>query len=72
MVFRGIVKGRAVLADPAYGNRTMAPERFEAIWSPRVAFVVRRGEGAAPPDGAGRAAALVPDPVIRDLARWVP
>lgn len=72
MVFRGIVKGRAVLADPAYGNRTLAIGRFEGLWSPRVAFVVRRGAHAPAPGGAGRAAALVPEPVIRGIARWVP
>lgn len=72
MVFRGIVKGRAVLADPAYGNRTMPAERFEALWSPRVAFVVRRGAGAPAPAAAGRAATLVPDPVIRGVAGWTP
>jgi hypothetical protein len=70
MVFRGVVRGRAVLADPAYGNRTMAPERFEALWSPRVAFVVRRGEGGAPQGDGVRTAAVVPDPVIRGVAGW--
>ncbi len=72
MVFRGIVKGRVLLADPAYGNRTMRPEQFEALWSPRVAFVVRRPAGAPAPPGSIRAAPLVPDPVIRGVARWTP
>jgi predicted double-glycine peptidase len=72
MVFRGIVKGRALVADPAYGNRTLPPERFEALWSPRVAFVVRRAAGAPAPAAPGRAAPLVAEPVIRGVARWTP
>ncbi len=72
MVFRGIVKGRVALADPAYGNRTMRPEQFEGLWSPRVAFVVRRASGAPAPPGPARAVPLVPDSVIRGVARWAP
>jgi predicted double-glycine peptidase len=70
MVFRGIVRGRVILADPAYGNRTLPAERFEALWSPRLAFVVRRPAAAPPPPSDGRQAALVPDPVIRGIAGW--
>jgi predicted double-glycine peptidase len=70
MIFRGIAGNRVVLADPAYGNRTMSAERFEALWSPRVAFVVRRPREAAtgvPPEAS---AALVPDAVLRSAGRW--
>jgi predicted double-glycine peptidase len=32
VVFRGLVGGKVLLADPAYGNRTMSREKFEEIW----------------------------------------
>ena len=55
VVFRGVRGDRVLLADPAWGNRTMRVERFEAAWldSPefgRVAFVVERRDGRAPPN----------------------
>ncbi|HEX9306498.1 MAG TPA: cysteine peptidase family C39 domain-containing protein [Anaeromyxobacter sp.] len=73
MVLRGIAQGRVVLSDPAYGNRTMTAERFEALWSPRVAFVVRRPPGG-PGDPRGREprATIVPDVVLREAARGTP
>jgi uncharacterized protein len=42
VVFRGLAAGRAVLADSAYGNRTMLVSRFLEVWRGRIAFVVRR------------------------------
>jgi predicted double-glycine peptidase len=47
VVFRGKHGDRVLLADPAWGNRTMRVERFEAAWLAstefgRVAFVVER------------------------------
>jgi uncharacterized protein len=42
VIFRGIDAGRVILADSAYGVRTMDARRFLAIWEKRVAFVVRR------------------------------
>jgi predicted double-glycine peptidase len=47
VVFRGIADGRAVLADPAYGNRAMKLDRFMDAWLQlptigRVAFVINR------------------------------
>ena len=55
VVFRGMRGDRVLLADPAWGNRTMRVGRFEAAWldSPefgRVAFVVERRDGAEPPN----------------------
>jgi uncharacterized protein len=48
VIFRGVEAGRVVLADSAYGVRTMDVGRFLAIWERRVAFVVRR-PGVPPP-----------------------
>jgi len=47
VVFRGISGNRVLLADPAYGNRTMTVERFSSAWIDdkdlgRIAFVVTR------------------------------
>jgi predicted double-glycine peptidase len=72
MVFRGVSGDRVLLADPAYGNRTMRAEEFEAIWSPRVAFVVSRPGAAARPGPPGARATTVPDAVVRGSARWIP
>jgi predicted double-glycine peptidase len=58
MVFRGIAGGRAVLADPAFGNRSMTVAQFEELWTPRIAFVVSR------PRAAGSAAPAPPRPTV--------
>jgi len=55
VVFRGRQGDRVLLADPAWGNRTMRVERFERGWIDypqfgKVAFVVARRDGAAPPN----------------------
>lgn len=54
VVFKGLVGDRVVLADPAYGNRTMSREKFEKlqIVFPRigkVGFIVTRNGQPAPP-----------------------
>jgi uncharacterized protein len=49
VVFRGVREGRVLLADPAYGNRSMSIEQFEATWQKRLAFVVRKPAGGRPP-----------------------
>ena len=50
VVFRGLRGNRVLLADPAYGNRTMPIWEFEKVWQKKVAFVVTRRDGKAPPD----------------------
>ena len=51
VVVRGFVGGRVMLADPAFGNRSMRVDTFEAIWLVdanglgRIAFVVERTDG---------------------------
>jgi predicted double-glycine peptidase len=52
VVFRGMLGNRVLLADPAYGNRTMTVARFQQGWIEypklgRVAFVVTRRDGKA-------------------------
>jgi predicted double-glycine peptidase len=55
VVFRGIQGNRVLLADPAYGNRTLTVEQFEAAWLDykdlgHVGFVVKRKDGIPPPN----------------------
>jgi predicted double-glycine peptidase len=55
VVFRGMLDGNVLLADSAFGNRTMSRERFEKAWLEdaklgRMAFIVVRRDGQAPPN----------------------
>ena len=54
VVFRGASNGNVLLADPAWGNRTMPIDAYIASWINypgfgRVGFAVRRPDGSAPP-----------------------
>lgn len=54
VVFRGVMGDRVLVADPAYGNRTMPIEKFQRLWSDyseigHVGFVVQKSENPAPP-----------------------
>lgn len=57
VVFRGQMGNRVLLADPAYGNRTMLAGKFERSWIDyggsigKVGFVVARKNGLAEPNG---------------------
>jgi predicted double-glycine peptidase len=56
VVFRGRLGNRVLLADPAWGNRTMTVEQFESAWIDypalgHVGFIVEtKGENRAEPD----------------------
>lgn len=55
VVFRGVMGDSVLLADPAFGNRTMSIEKFEAAWLDyaefgQVGFVVARRDGTTPPN----------------------
>lgn len=43
VVVRAVRDGAVDLADPGFGNRQMAVERFMAAWKDGIAFVVTRG-----------------------------
>jgi hypothetical protein len=54
VVFRGAIGDQVLLADPAFGNRTMSVEKFERIWIDfpkfgKVGFVVTRNGKPRPP-----------------------
>jgi uncharacterized protein len=55
VVFRGALGNRVLLADPAFGNRTMLMAKFEAGWLEyahigKVGFRVARRDGSHPPN----------------------
>ena len=56
VVYRGQLRDRVLLADPAFGTRTMRVDQFERAWIRhgelgRVGFVVERRDGRPPPGG---------------------
>ena len=54
VIFRGIMGDSVLLADPAWGNRTMTIEKFQHMWLDyggsmgHVGFVVERADGGKP------------------------
>jgi predicted double-glycine peptidase len=50
VVFRGLVGDQVLIADPAFGNRSVPLERFQDAWLGTLAFVVSRADGALPPN----------------------
>lgn len=55
VIFRGMMGNRVLLADPAWGNRTMLVELFESIRIDfpeigKVGFVISRLDGVEPPN----------------------
>lgn len=55
VIFRGMMGNRVLLADPAWGKRTMLRESFEKAWLVypevgSVGFVVQRSSGPTPPN----------------------
>jgi predicted double-glycine peptidase len=54
VVFKGMIGDQVLLADPAFGNRTMSREKFGRIWIDfpefgKVGFIVTRNGKPAPP-----------------------
>jgi predicted double-glycine peptidase len=55
VIFRGQVGNRVLLADPAWGNRTMPEDKFQRAWIEypkfgHVGFLVVPARGTAPPN----------------------
>lgn len=55
VVFRGVRGDRVLLADPAWGNRTMSISEFNEKWIDypalgRIGFAVQRRDGLTPPN----------------------
>lgn len=49
VVFRGMQGDRVLLADPAFGNRTMPAETFEQMWENRIGFTINRTDSKPAP-----------------------
>src|SRR5204863_8255960 len=52
VVFRARSGDRVLIADPAFGNRSVEVELFEKAWQ-KIAFVVERRGGNKPPSRLG-------------------
>jgi uncharacterized protein len=50
VVVRGKAGDKVLIADPAFGNRTMDVRSFEKAWQGGIGFAVRRRDGKAPPN----------------------
>lgn len=51
VVFRGVVGEQVLLADPAYGNRKVHLDYFQARWLQRIGFIVAGPNGKPAPAG---------------------
>lgn len=49
VVFRGVVAGKVLIGDPAFGNLTLSVRRFERIWTNGIGFFVRPGANREAP-----------------------
>ena len=72
VVIRGRADGKVLIADPAFGNRTMDVHAFERAWQGNIAFVVDRRDGLQPPNTLTQRATdnlRPPDAAIRGALR---
>jgi uncharacterized protein len=53
VVVRGKAHDKVLIADPAFGNRTMDVHTFQKAWQGGITFVVRRRDGKPPPNELG-------------------
>jgi predicted double-glycine peptidase len=60
VVLRGLSGDRVLLADPAFGNRSLTAAVFEAQWANHVGFAVVDPRDPHPPNRMGSAPVLAP------------
>ena len=58
VVYRGRRAGRVLIADPAFGNRTLTEDGFRAVWAHGVGFIVFDPANPRPPNRMGAPAEL--------------
>jgi predicted double-glycine peptidase len=70
VVVRGRVGDRLLLADPAFGDRTMTEQAFLDAWPSRIGFVIHPKGQPRPPNRMGAPAELfpIPSPATRRAA----
>jgi len=72
VIVRGRADGKILIADPAFGNRTMDVDVFERAWQGNIGFIVRRRDGLPPPNELTQRATDTlrpPDAVVRSALR---
>ena len=72
VVVRGRSAEKVLIADPAFGNRTMDLAVFERAWQGNIGFIVRRRDGLAPPNELTQRATdtlRAPDAVVSSALR---
>lgn len=58
VVYRGRRDGRVLIADPAFGNRSLSEEAFRAVWAHGVGFIVFDPSNPRAPNRMGAPAEL--------------
>ena len=72
VIVRGRIDEKVLIADPAFGNRTMDVDAFERAWQGNIGFIVRRWDGVAPPNELTQRPTDMlrpPDAVVRSALR---
>ncbi len=72
VIVRGAVSQQVLLADPAFGNRSLPEADFRRAWLAGIAFVVERRDGFAPRGRLGIEPVdflRVPQHVVRQAVR---
>jgi predicted double-glycine peptidase len=70
IVVKGIVSGRVMIADPAFGNNTMRVDRFQELWKGGIVFIVHPpDEKMIPKRDLTTETRLVPDATV--IARQI-
>jgi len=72
VVVLGQADGKVLIADPAFGNRTIDLPAFQQAWQGNIAFVVERRDGLRPPNKLTQRATDIlrpPDAAVRSALR---
>jgi len=72
VIVRGAVADHVLIADPAFGNRSLPAADFRRAWLAGIAFVIERRDGLAPRGRIGIEPVdfiRVPDSVVRQAVR---
>ena len=72
VVVRGRSDGKVLIADPAFGNRTVDVDAFQRAWQGSIGFIVRRRDGLTPPNELTQRptdSLRPPDEVVRSALR---